>query len=59
MRENVGWSASALSNGAIVVDYSYWNGEVPATASWIVIVDTGEVRYWNLYGKYLSWLPDY
>ena len=59
LSERGGWSATALPNGAVVVDYSYWSGDDPKTASWIVIIDSGEVRYWNLQGKLLSWTPDY
>jgi hypothetical protein len=53
-----GWSARSLPNGAVVVEYSFWNGEDPDVAQWIVILDTEEVRYWNLYGKYMSWLSE-
>jgi len=58
LRAGDGWSAVELPNGAVVVSYSYWNGANMATASWVVIMGTREVRYWNLYGKCLSWLPD-
>lgn len=54
-----GWSAEAQANGAIVVKLSFWNGATPETAEWIVILETREVRYRNLYGKYMSWAPDY
>lgn len=54
-----GWSAKALANGAIAVSYSFWNAEVPEIAEWTVILETGEVRYRNLYAKYMSWTPDY
>jgi len=58
LRKHEGWSAKALANGAIVVAFSYWNGEKPDYAEWIVILDTKEVRYRNLNGKYMSWAPD-
>jgi len=54
-----GWSANAQANGAIVVTFSFWNGKTPENATWIVILETSEVRYSNLYGKYMSWAPDY
>jgi hypothetical protein len=54
-----GWFANTQANGAIVVTFSFWNGKTPENATWIVILDTGEVRYSNLYGKYMSWAPDY
>lgn len=59
LREHEGWSAESLPNGALVVGYSFWNGNDPAVAQWIVVLGTDEVRYWNLHGKYLSWSPDY
>lgn len=54
-----GWSASPLPSGAIAVSFSFWNGDEPAVAEWTVILDTEEVRYHNLNGKYMSWAPDY
>lgn len=54
-----GWNARALPNGAFHVIYSYWNGDQPAAADWLTIPETNEVRYHNLYGKYMSWSPDY
>ncbi len=54
-----GWSANAQANGAIVVTFSFWNGKTPENATWIVLLETCEVRYSNLYGKYMSWAPDY
>ena len=59
LRVRDGWSRHALPNGAIRVLLSYWKGEEAATAEWTVIVGTREVRYSNLYGKYMSWAPDY
>jgi len=54
-----GWSAEAQANGTSIVKLSFWNGKTPETAEWVVILETNEVRYRNLNGKYMSWLPDY
>jgi hypothetical protein len=59
LRKYEGWAARALSNGAVVVSFSYWNGNKSAFAEWTVIIDNKEVRYRNLSGKYMSWAPDY
>jgi len=59
IRTRDGWSARALPDGSILVQYSFWNGQDEAEAEWMVILDTGEVRYRNLYAKYMSWSPDY
>jgi hypothetical protein len=59
IRPREGWTAKALPNGAVIVSYAHWNGKNnPATSEWIVILDTGEVRYRNLYGKLMSWMPE-
>jgi hypothetical protein len=57
LREFQGWSGQALSNGAVLTRYSYWNGGNPAVAEWIVVIPMCEVRYRNLYGKLMSWAP--
>jgi len=57
-REFQGWSAEPQPNGAVVVRYSFWNGNEPAVAEWIVVLPTSEVRYRNLYGKFMSWTPE-
>lgn len=57
IRPREGWLSKALPNGAIIVSYSFWNGAKPAKSEWIVILDTCEVRYRNLHGKQMSWLP--
>lgn len=54
-----GWIARALSNGAILIGFTFWNADTPEVAEWIVIPETSEVRYQNLHGKYMSWAPDY
>jgi hypothetical protein len=54
-----GWSAKATANGSILVTFSFWNGDTPAESQWIVVLTTSEVRYANVYAKYMSWLPDY
>jgi hypothetical protein len=54
-----GWSAEAEANGSIVVTFSFWNNKTPEKAAWVVILETSEVRYKNLYGKYMSWVQDY
>ncbi len=54
-----GWSAEAEANGSIVVTFSFWNGKMAEKAEWAVILETAEVRYKNLNGKYMSWAPDY
>jgi hypothetical protein len=59
LRTRNGWSARALPDGSIVVQYSFWSGGREAEAEWMVILDTGEVRYRNLDAKYMSWSPDY
>lgn len=61
LRERDGWSAEALASGAVVVRFSYWNGPQPRpdVAEWIVILDSGDVRYRNLQAKQMSWLPNY
>jgi hypothetical protein len=58
LREFQGWSAAVRADGSIVVSYSFWNGDRPDTAEWSVVLDSGEVRYRNLNGKYMSWAPD-
>jgi hypothetical protein len=58
LRRHEGWSATPLPNGGIVVRFSFWNSNEPATAEWIVILETQAVRYWNLNGKYMSWMSD-
>lgn len=58
IKEREGWSCRTLANDAIVVEYSYWDDDKPAIAEWIAILEAGAVRYRNLDGKYLSWLPD-
>jgi hypothetical protein len=57
LREFEGWSGEVQPNGAVIVRYSYWNGNQPAAAEWIVVLPTEEVRYRNLYGKLMSWAP--
>lgn len=57
LREFEGWSARELPSGAVVVTFSFWNGSEPASAEWTVILDTEDVRYRNLHGKYMSWAP--
>jgi hypothetical protein len=57
IRTRNGWWARALPDGSILVRYSYWSGGREAEAEWIVILDTGEVRYRNLDAKYMSWAP--
>jgi hypothetical protein len=57
IRPREGWLAKALPNGAIIVSYSFWNGPTPAQSEWTVILDAGDVRYRNLHGKLMSWLP--
>lgn len=59
LRRRDGWTASSLSNGAILVGFNFWNADTPAVAQWMVIPETGEVRYQNLHAKYMSWAPDY
>jgi len=59
MREFQGWSATALSNGAVLVSYSFWNDEAPCSSEWLVTLTSGEVRYRNVYAKLMSWAPDY
>ena len=57
LREFQGWSGEVQPNGAVIVRYSYWNGDEPAVAEWIVVLPAFEVRYRNLYGKLMSWAP--
>jgi hypothetical protein len=52
-----GWSGEVQANGLVRVTYSYWNGAESASAIWDILVDSGEVRYRNRLGKWLSWLP--
>jgi hypothetical protein len=59
LRAGDGWTASSLSNGAILVGFKFWNADSPAVAQWIVILETSEVRYYNLHAKYMSWEPHY
>jgi hypothetical protein len=58
LREREGWSAEAQPNGALLVRYSFWNGEKPDVAEWLAILDSGEVRYRNRNGRHFSWGPD-
>ena len=53
-----GWSAEAEVNGSIIVTFSFWNNKTPDIAAWVVILNTSEVRYRNLHGKYMSWAPE-
>jgi hypothetical protein len=56
LREREGWSGRPLPDATVLVKYSYWNGTEPAEAHWRVALPTGEVRYENKLGKFLSWL---
>jgi len=56
LRVRDGWSGATEANGLIRVDYSFWNGNRPALATWVVLPCTGEVRYRNRHAKWLSWL---
>jgi hypothetical protein len=54
-----GWSAQLSPNGAIIVSFAFWDAKTERSAEWVVILDTGEVRYRNKYAKYMSWMPNY
>lgn len=48
------WQARVLPNGGVIVSLLYWKGDTPATAEWHVLLASGEVRYWNFDGKWMS-----
>lgn len=54
LREGEGWSAAILPNSSFAVSYSFWDGDHPATATWNVVLDSGDVRYLTLHAKYFS-----
>lgn len=53
-----GWSCDRQSNGLIRVVYSFWDGAKPSLAEWLVLLETGEVRYRNHFAKWFSWMPE-
>jgi hypothetical protein len=59
LSELKGWTAESRANGSVLVSFSFWNDKTPDKAQWIAILETKDVRYANLNGKYMSWLPDY
>ena len=58
LREADGWQVRQLPNGSYLVSFSYLDGENSATAELIAILESSEVRYANLHGKYMSHLRD-
>jgi len=59
LREREGWKAEARPNGLVAVSYSYWDGDTPAEANWLVVPSAGQVRYADIHAKRFSWSPDY
>ncbi|WP_299977711.1 hypothetical protein [Desulfobacula sp.] len=50
-----GWSAKIMGNGSVQVTFLFWDGDSQETAEWNVVIQSGEVHYFNLSAKYMSY----